>query len=92
MQPLPVAIFFKCEIMKILLIFAIVAVVYSAPTDISDNNIGNIVRVGIDANLKSTQRLDFTSVSLEVIRRNLQAILLSLNRNGDEPESKSFKR
>jgi hypothetical protein len=73
--------------MKILVIFALVAAVYSAPTDISDNNIGDIVNVGVNADLTVSNQIDFTSLSLEVIRRNWQAILLALG-GRDGPQSR----
>lgn len=73
--------------MKFLVIFALVAAVYSAPTDISDNNIGDIINVGINADLNVQNQIDLTSVSFEFIRRNWQAILLSLG-GGRDNQSK----
>jgi hypothetical protein len=69
--------------MKFVIIFTLIAAVYAAPTSIQDNNIGDIVNVNIDANLDVANNIDLTSVDVSLIWRNLQAILLGGDRNGD---------
>lgn len=70
----------------LILIAVLVATVLAAPTSIDDNNIGDIVNVGIHANLDMQNKIDFTHISAEVIWRQLQAIILGLNRGGDDDD------
>lgn len=69
----------------LVLIAALVAVVCTAPTSIDDNNIGDIVNVGVHANLDVQNNIDVTRISAEAIWRNLQSIILGLDRGNDGP-------
>lgn len=72
--------------MKLILIalFAIIVVISAAPSQITNNNVGDIVNVGIDADLDIVNKIDLTKVNIEVILRNLQAIILALGGDDDE--------
>lgn len=63
--------------MKIFIaLFAIVAVISAAPTQITDNNVGDIINVGIDADLNLSNKINVDKYSLDVLIKNLQAILI----------------
>lgn len=49
----------------------------------SDNNVGDIVNVGVYANLDVKNKIDYTNISAEIIWKNLQAIILALDRDND---------
>lgn len=59
----------------LILIFALLAVgVFSAPTQISDNNIGDIITVGVKADLNLNSQIDATIVDFLAQFRNLQNV------------------
>ena len=63
----------------LVLIAALVAVVCTAPTSIDENNIGDIVNVGVHGNFNVQNRIDVSKISAEVMWRNLQSIILGLD-------------
>ncbi|CRL04163.1 CLUMA_CG017274, isoform A [Clunio marinus] len=50
-------------------LFALIAAVYSAPTQVSDNNVGDIITVGINAKLDidSTINQDIVSIIVKIM-------------------------
>lgn len=60
----------------IVAIFALIVAVSAAPTQITDNNVGDIINVGIKADLDLVNKIDIDKYSVDVLLRNLQAILL----------------
>lgn len=63
--------------MKIFIVLcAIVAVISAAPTQITDNNVGDIINVGIDADLNLSNKINVDKYSLDVLIKNLSAILI----------------
>ncbi|KAL7026732.1 hypothetical protein ACKWTF_005144 [Chironomus riparius] len=48
----------------------------AAPSQITDNNVGDIINVGIDADLNLSNKINVDKYSLDVLVKNLQAILL----------------
>ena len=55
---------------------AIISVITAAPSQITDNNVGDIINVGIDADLNLSNKINVDKYSLDVLVKNLQAILL----------------
>lgn len=64
--------------MKIVAIMflAFTAAVWSAPTKISDNNIGDIINVYVNADLKVSNEIDQTFVNVIVALLNQQGIAI----------------
>lgn len=58
-------------------LLAFVVATIAAPTSISDNNIGNIVTVGINANVELSNKIDQTLINLIYARLNQQGIRVS---------------
>ncbi|CAO1436664.1 unnamed protein product [Diamesa serratosioi] len=71
--------------MKFVIIFtiALFAAVSSAPTQITDNNVGDIITVGINANLNLSNQVDMNLINVIVGLINQQAAVGSLD--GDAP-------
>lgn len=68
--------------MKVIVaLFAIIAVVAAAPTQISDNNMGDIVNVGVDLNANISNHVDQNIVAVLVALLNQQGIVI-----GDLPD------
>lgn len=57
-----------------ILFLAVIADVYAAPTQISDNNIGDIVNVYVNANLKVINKINEDMVNVIVGILNRQSI------------------
>lgn len=76
--------------MKFIILAFVIAAVSAAPTQITDNNVGDIVNVNVDADLNLKNQIDFSSFDLDVIYKNLQVILLGLGGvdrpNNDPPQ------
>lgn len=66
----------------IIFVLALVVAISAAPTSITDNNVGDIVNVGIKANLNQTNDISVQALKAEFIYKNLQAIILALGGNG----------
>jgi hypothetical protein len=58
---------------------AFVATAIAGPTKISDNNIGDIVTVGVNANLKVNNQIDQNIVNVIVALLNQQAAVIPPN-------------
>lgn len=58
----------------VLLIFVLAVGVYSAPTDISDNNMGDIITVGVKADLDLNNQIDATVIDFLAQFAQLQNI------------------
>lgn len=58
------------------LLLAFVAAVASGPVSISDNNVGDIVTVGVNANLELSNKVEQNIISVIVALLNQQAIAL----------------
>ena len=56
-----------------IVVIALIAAVSSAPTQISDNNVGDIITVGINANLNLSNQVDMDIVNVIVGLINQQA-------------------
>lgn len=71
------------KMMKIFVfVFALIVAISTAPTSITDNNVGDIINVGIHANLNQTNDISLQALKAEFIYKNLQAIILALNGDG----------
>lgn len=68
-----------------LTVLALVAAVYAAPTSISDNNIGDIINVGINADIKIDNKVDQDIVNVILAYLNQQAIVIAPNLPGEDP-------
>lgn len=62
-----------------IVVIALIAAVSSAPTQITDNNVGDIITVGINANLNLSNQVDMDIVNVIVGLINQQAAVGSLN-------------
>lgn len=69
-----------------LTILALVAAVYTAPTSISDNNIGDIITVGIKANVSLQNEVNQSIVNVLLAYLNQQAIVLAPGQIPEFPE------
>lgn len=67
---------------SLIVLLALVVVISAAPSKISNNNVGDIVNVGIKADLDLVNKIDFTKVDVNVILKNLQALIVALG--GDD--------
>jgi large-conductance mechanosensitive channel len=75
--------------MKIIIsVLALAVVISAAPTSITDNNVGDIVNVGIHASLDQTNDISLQALKAEFIYKNLQAIILALNGDNSGPGGK----
>ena len=72
--------------MKFVAVFllALIAAVCASPTSISDNNVGDIVSVGVNANLEISNKIEQNIISILVGILNQQGIIVGRNRNEDE--------
>lgn len=68
-----------------IVIFALIAAASSAPIQISDNNVGDIVTVGINANAVLSSQVDANIINVIAGLINQQAIVAALNQNGPSP-------
>jgi hypothetical protein len=70
--------------MKIVIaLLALVVAISAAPTQINDNNVGDIVNVGVKANLDVVNNIDYTRVNVDVLVKILQSLLIQGgDRNG----------
>lgn len=72
----------------ILIALALVVAVSAAPTQIQSNNVGDIVNVGIKANLDVASEIDLTQINIEGLYKNLQKLLVNLpGIGGDDDEN-----
>lgn len=71
-------------------VFALVVIASSAPTSITDNNVGDIVNVGIKAKLDQTNDISLQALKAEFIYKNLQAIILALGGGGANAAGKNL--
>lgn len=58
-------------------LLAFIAAAVAAPTSISDNNVGNIITVGVSGSLKLSNEIDQTLVSVIVAALNRQGIVVA---------------
>lgn len=66
-------------------LLAFVATAYASPTSIKDNNIGDIVTVGVNANLQLENHVKQNLLSVLVALLNQQGILVGLpGRDGND--------
>lgn len=63
-------------------LFALIAAVCAAPTSISDNNVGDIVTVGVNAKLDISSKIDQNIVNVIVALLNQQGIIIAPNLPG----------
>ncbi|CAO1437057.1 unnamed protein product [Diamesa tonsa] len=68
-----------------IVIFAFIAAASSAPIQISDNNVGDIVTVGINANAVLSSQVDANIINVIAGLINQQAIVAALNQGGSPP-------
>lgn len=61
-----------------IVLLALIAAVCAAPTSISDNNIGNVVNVGISGSLNLKNEVNQDIVSVIIALLNQQAIVVGL--------------
>ena len=71
----------------LIVLFAIIVVIAAAPSQISNNNVGDIVNVGVTADLDIINKVDFTKVDIDIILKNLQALIVALG--GDDEEGRA---
>lgn len=64
-----------------ILLLTFIAANYAAPTSISDNNIGNIVSVGVNANLSLDNKIDQNIISVIVALLSQQEIGIGIGGN-----------
>src|SRR4051812_17445991 len=57
-------------------LLALIAAVASAPTSISDNNVGDIITVGINANVELSNHVEQNIISVILAYLNQQAIVV----------------
>ncbi|CAG9801739.1 unnamed protein product [Chironomus riparius] len=73
----------------LIVLFAIIVVIAAAPSQISNNNVGDIVNVGVTADLDVINQIDYTRVDVDLIWKNLQALIVALGGdNNPEVQSK----
>ena len=65
-----------------IVIFALIAAASSAPIQISDNNVGDIVTIGINANAVLSSQVDANIINVIAGLINQQAIVAALNQDG----------
>lgn len=58
------------------ILFALFAAVIAGPVSISDNNVGDIVTVGVNANLELSNKIDQHIISIIIKLLNQQAIVI----------------
>lgn len=68
------------------LVLAFVAAVVASPVSVSDNNVGDIVTVGINANVELSNHVEQNIISIIVALLNQQAIVVA-GRDGQAPSS-----
>lgn len=66
-------------------LLALIAAVASAPTSISDNNVGDIITVGINANLELSNHIEQNIISVIVALLNKQNLSLG-GLDGEAPK------
>lgn len=70
-------------------LLAFIAAVFSAPISISNNNIGDIVTVGIDVNLDFHSQIDQNIVNVILALLNQKAIVVGKKENDESVNLKS---
>lgn len=68
-----------------IIVLALIAAVYSAPTSVSDNNIGNIVNVDVSGSVDIDNTVNTDIVSVIIKLMNQQALLVA-SRGGDDDD------
>jgi hypothetical protein len=61
----------------VILLLAFVVAAIASPTSVSDNNIGDIVTVGVNANLEVSNQVDQTIVNVLLALLNQQAVVVA---------------
>lgn len=61
----------------VILLLAIAPLILSAPSQITDNNVGNIVNVGIRGNLTAYNRVDLTLINFLAAMYNRQLTVVA---------------
>lgn len=71
----------------IVCLFAIIVAINAGPTQITDNNVGDIITVGVNANLDIDNKIDATLVNVlvEILNRQLLRVNPSGIRGNSEP-------
>lgn len=78
-------------------LLALIAAVYANPISVSDNNIGDIVNVGISANLELSNKVEQNIISVILGILNQQAIVIGRRQGqatadaADTPDVPKFK-
>lgn len=72
-------------------LLAFIAAVYAAPTSISDNNIGNIVTVGVNANLSLDNKVEQNIISVIVALLSQQEVGIGFDGNQGQAPADSAK-
>jgi hypothetical protein len=70
-------------------LLAFIAAVYAAPTSIQDNNIGDIVTVGINLKANITNKIDQDIVNVIVALLNQQGIVIAPGSNAAPAQTPS---
>ncbi|CAO1436656.1 unnamed protein product [Diamesa serratosioi] len=68
-----------------IVIFALIAIASAGPIQITDNNVGDIITVGINANAVLSSQVDANIINVIAGLINQQAIVAALNQNGATP-------
>lgn len=68
-----------------IILLALVTAVLTSPVSISDNNIGDIINIGVNANLQLSNKIDQNIISVIVALLNKQAIEDDQPPTGNEP-------
>lgn len=66
-------------------LLAFIAAVASAPTSISDNNVGDIITVGINANVELSNHVEQNIISVILALLNQQALVVAGGNDGQVP-------
>ena len=74
--------------MKAIILLALIVATSAAPTSISDNNVGDMINVHVNADVDLTNQISMGSISADLVYRNLQSIIFGLggiDRPGSTP-------
>lgn len=66
-------------------LLAFIALAAASPVQVSDNNVGDIVSVGVSGNLELSNHVDQNIISIIVALLNQQAIVIPGGNNGQTP-------
>lgn len=79
------------KVIFLILAISVIGIIHAAPTDISENNLGDIVNVNVDAEATITNEVDVTLINILLKWINLELSRVRFENGQPVPPNFPFK-